>query len=46
MDNIYGRVSRIKFNVIDYVYDKYDGLILSSKLRCKFNFKFKVHFNF
>jgi hypothetical protein len=41
MYKIYGSVSRINFNVIDYVYDWVGSLMLSSKCRSKFKFKIK-----
>jgi hypothetical protein len=41
MDNFYWWVSRIKFNITDYTYDKCDGLKSNSKLGVSLSLKLK-----
>jgi hypothetical protein len=38
-DKIYGGISRLRFNLIDYIYDKSDNLNLISKLLLSLSLK-------
>jgi hypothetical protein len=42
MEKFYGCVTRIKFNVTEYSYDKSEGLKLLSKFTFIFQFKLRV----
>jgi len=40
-DKIYGGISRLRFNLIDYIYDKCDNLNLISKLLLSLSLKLR-----